>query len=169
MSRSSAAREFRRDSDDRRVQRNQHIDPALRLWSAFCSSSGRETRMLPRVCGRQEASAACRSAIMLCRESRCSHHASAVATPNISGDAERAAGVLPATNEERRSDAGGTLGPDLVFILQASRPGFWLTAIWFYLLPVAQRPVWNSFDFWLGVFFVSFPFGLLIYGWNDIM
>jgi 4-hydroxybenzoate polyprenyltransferase len=34
---------------------------------------------------------------------------------------------------------------------------------------VAQRPVWTSFSFWLGVFFVSFPFGLLIYGWNDIM
>jgi 4-hydroxybenzoate polyprenyltransferase len=56
-----------------------------------------------------------------------------------------------------------------IFILKASRPGFWLTAVWFYLLPVAQQPIWNSPAFWLGVFFVSFPFGLLIYGWNDIV
>ena len=60
-------------------------------------------------------------------------------------------------------------GSTLRFVLQAARPGFWLTAIWFYLLPVAQQPVWNSPAFWLGVFFVSFPFGLLIYGWNDIV
>ena len=64
---------------------------------------------------------------------------------------------------------GSTLARDLKFILQASRPGFWLTAVWFYLLPVAQWPVWNSPAFWLGAFFVSFPFGLLIYGWNDIV
>ena len=60
-------------------------------------------------------------------------------------------------------------GSTLRFVLQTARPGFWLTAIWFYLLPVAQQPVWDSPAFWLGVFFVSFPFGLLIYGWNDIV
>lgn len=58
---------------------------------------------------------------------------------------------------------------DFIFVLQAARPGFWLTAIWFYLLPVAQRPVWSSAAFWLGIVFVSFPLGLLIYGWNDIV
>lgn len=67
-----------------------------------------------------------------------------------------------------RTTSGGTFLSDLKFVLQASRPGFWLTAVWFYLLPVAQRPVWDSPAFWLGVFFVSFPFGLLIYGLNDV-
>jgi len=71
-------------------------------------------------------------------------------------------------------DAGATrimsrVAKNFIFILQAARPGFWLTAIWFYLLPVAQQPVWSSSAFWVGVFFVSFPFGLLIYGWNDIV
>ena len=71
-------------------------------------------------------------------------------------------------------DAGAThsmsrVAKDSIFVLQAARPGFWLTAIWFYLLPVAQQPVWSSSAFWVGVFFVSFPFGLLIYGWNDIV
>ncbi len=57
---------------------------------------------------------------------------------------------------------------EILFILKASRPGFWLTAIWFYLLPLAQRPVLRTFDFWFGLAFVSFAFGLFIYGWNDI-
>jgi len=74
-------------------------------------------------------------------------------------------------NTQTRRDAGGTRPADSlpIFVLKASRPGFWLTAVWFYLLPVAQQPIWNSPAFWLGVFFVSFPFGLLIYGWNDIV
>ena len=57
---------------------------------------------------------------------------------------------------------------EFLFILKASRPGFWLTAIWFYLLPLAQRSVLGTFDFWFGLAFVSFAFGLFIYGWNDI-
>ena len=72
--------------------------------------------------------------------------------------------AIPRTLMPERN-AGGTF----IFILKAARPGFWLTAIWFYLLPVAQQPIWNSPAFWLGVFFVSFPFGLFIYGWNDIV
>jgi 4-hydroxybenzoate polyprenyltransferase len=58
---------------------------------------------------------------------------------------------------------------DLLFLVQVSRPGFWLTAIWFYMLPLARRRVFDSFEFWLGLFFITFPLGLLIYGWNDIM
>ena len=65
--------------------------------------------------------------------------------------------------QQRRSSALG----DLRFILQASRPGFWLTAIWFYMLPLGQRPVFHSPVFWLGMLYVSFPMGLLLYGWND--
>lgn len=54
------------------------------------------------------------------------------------------------------------------FLLKSSRPGFWSTSVWFYLLTVAQIPVWNSWRFWLGVAYFTFPFGLLLYGWNDL-
>jgi 4-hydroxybenzoate polyprenyltransferase len=56
---------------------------------------------------------------------------------------------------------------DFTFILQASRPGLWLTAIWFYMLPLGSRHVFHSMAFWLGVVYVGFPLGLLLYGWND--
>jgi len=66
-------------------------------------------------------------------------------------------------SQQRQSSALG----DLRFVLQASRPGFWLTAIWFYMLPLGQQHVFHSLVFWLGMFYVSFPMGLLLYGWND--
>lgn len=56
----------------------------------------------------------------------------------------------------------------MLFLLKASRPGFWLTSVWFYLLPVGGAFVFDSWKFWLGCFYVTFPLGLLIYGWNDI-
>jgi len=56
----------------------------------------------------------------------------------------------------------------VAFIIKASRPGLWLTAVWFYLLPLGQRNVFHSVAFWLGLFYVTFPLGLIIYGWNDI-
>jgi 4-hydroxybenzoate polyprenyltransferase len=59
-------------------------------------------------------------------------------------------------------------GFSLAFVLKASRPGLWLTAVWFYLLPLGQRQVFNSAGFWLGLTYVTFPLGLIIYGWNDI-
>ncbi len=58
---------------------------------------------------------------------------------------------------------------DTVFLLQASRPGLWLTAMAFYMLPLAQRNVFHSVGFWLGALYVSFPMGLLLYGWNDMV
>ena len=61
------------------------------------------------------------------------------------------------------------LRSDNAFLLQASRPGLWLTAVAFYMLPLAQRNVFHSVAFWLGVLYVSFPMGLLLYGWNDIV
>ncbi len=54
-------------------------------------------------------------------------------------------------------------------LLKVSRPGFWLTSVWFYLLPLGQRDVFSSGAFWLGVFYVGFPLGMLIYGWNDLV
>ena len=77
---------------------------------------------------------------------------------------------MPATLEvQRPPQAPATARSDLVFLLKASRPGLWLTAIWFYMLPLGQRDVFHSAAFWLGAFYVSFPMGLLLYGWNDIV
>lgn len=59
------------------------------------------------------------------------------------------------------------LPQQIAFVLKASRPGFWSTAIWFYLLTTAQRPVLGTATFWLGILYFSLPFGLLLYGWND--
>lgn len=56
---------------------------------------------------------------------------------------------------------------EITFALKVARPGFWLTSIWFYLLPIAQRPVLGSYPFWLGLLYVTFPLGYLLYGAND--
>lgn len=58
---------------------------------------------------------------------------------------------------------------EFLFLVKASRPGFWLTALWFYLLPVGRVWVFDSWTFWLGAFYVTLPLGLLIYGWNDLV
>ena len=61
-----------------------------------------------------------------------------------------------------------TLGRELSFTLKASRPGFWLTTIWFYLMPHDGKfPVHNG-EFWLGLFYVTLPLGLMIYAGNDL-
>lgn len=57
---------------------------------------------------------------------------------------------------------------ELLFTLKASRPGFYLTAVWFFLLPYGgQIPVANG-AFWLGLFYVTLPLGMLIYAGNDL-
>ena len=56
----------------------------------------------------------------------------------------------------------------LTFLVKASRPGLWLTAVWFYLLPLGRRDVFHSSAFWFGLIYVTLPLGLIIYGWNDI-
>lgn len=60
-----------------------------------------------------------------------------------------------------------TLLRDLTFTLQASRPGLWLTSIWFYMLPLGGKNLFKSLPFWLGMAYVTLPMGLLLYGWND--
>ena len=60
-----------------------------------------------------------------------------------------------------------TLFSDLTFVLQASRPGLWITSIWFYMLPLGGRHLFKTLPFWLGLVYVTFPMGLLLYGWND--
>jgi len=57
---------------------------------------------------------------------------------------------------------------NLSFVIKASRPGLWATAVWFYLLPLGRRHVFGSAGFWFGLVYVTLPLGLIIYGWNDI-
>ncbi|MCL4693919.1 MAG: UbiA family prenyltransferase [Candidatus Hydrogenedentes bacterium] len=54
-------------------------------------------------------------------------------------------------------------------LIKISRPGFWVTSMWFYLLPLGGREVFGDASFWLGLLYVGFPLGLLIYGWNDFV
>ena len=72
--------------------------------------------------------------------------------------------VTTAPLQAERSHLFSTLS----FLIKASRPGLWLTAVWFYLLPLGQRHVFHAVEFWLGLIYVTFPLGLIIYGWNDI-
>lgn len=55
-----------------------------------------------------------------------------------------------------------------VALLKVSRPGFWPTQVWFFVLPFGQREMLASPAFWLGCVYVTFPLGLLVYGWNDL-
>jgi len=57
----------------------------------------------------------------------------------------------------------------LVFLLQVSRPGLWSTTALFYLMPLGDADVLHSGKLWLGLSFVLFPLGLLLYGVNDIV
>jgi 4-hydroxybenzoate polyprenyltransferase len=57
----------------------------------------------------------------------------------------------------------------LVFLLQVSRPGLWSTTALFYLTPLGHADFLHSGKLWLGLFFVLFPLGLVLYGVNDIV
>jgi 4-hydroxybenzoate polyprenyltransferase len=57
----------------------------------------------------------------------------------------------------------------LVFLLQVSRPGLWSTTAMFYLMPLGHADVFHSGKLWLGLIFVLFPLGFLLYGVNDIV
>src|SRR6266849_11187390 len=56
-----------------------------------------------------------------------------------------------------------------VFLLQVSRPGLWSTTAMFYLMPLGHANFFHSGKLWLGLFFVLFPLGFLLYGVNDIV
>ncbi|MFS4494233.1 UbiA family prenyltransferase [Maribacter sp. 2308TA10-17] len=52
--------------------------------------------------------------------------------------------------------------------LKISRPGLWFPTLWIYLVPFGnQENFWQSWLFWLGLFFVTFPLNYLVYGLND--
>ena len=57
----------------------------------------------------------------------------------------------------------------LVFLLQVSRPGLWSTTALFYLMPMGHADILHSGKLRLGLFFVLFPLGFLLYGANDIV
>ena len=57
---------------------------------------------------------------------------------------------------------------ELVFLLQVSRPGLWSTTALFYLMPLGHADFLHSRALWLGLFYVLFPLGFLLYGVNDI-
>lgn len=58
----------------------------------------------------------------------------------------------------------------IILWLKVSRPGLWFATIWLYMLPTAQMDnIWNSYTFWVGLIYVSFPLNFLVYGWNDIV
>jgi len=56
-----------------------------------------------------------------------------------------------------------------VFLLQVSRPGLWSTTAMFYLMPLGHADILHSGKLWLGLVFVLFPLGFLLYGVNDIV
>ncbi len=75
------------------------------------------------------------------------------------------------------SDAGAAVEnlprqPGLIaaakFLIQVSRPGLWSTTALFYLLPLGRADFVHSARLWLGLFFVLFPLGLVLYGVNDL-
>jgi len=57
----------------------------------------------------------------------------------------------------------------LAFLIQVSRPGLWSTTAMFYLMPLGHADLLHSGRLWLGLFFMLFPLGLLLYGVNDIV
>src|SRR6202521_4721906 len=57
---------------------------------------------------------------------------------------------------------------NLAFLIQVSRPGLWSTTAMFYLMPLGHAELLHSGKLWLGLFFVLFPLGFLLYGVNDI-
>ncbi|HXJ06612.1 MAG TPA: UbiA family prenyltransferase [Candidatus Acidoferrum sp.] len=63
----------------------------------------------------------------------------------------------------------GTRGSELIFLLQVSRPGLWSTTALFYLMPLGHVDFLHSRTVWLGLLYVLFPLGFLLYGVNDIV
>jgi 4-hydroxybenzoate polyprenyltransferase len=62
-----------------------------------------------------------------------------------------------------------TIWSEMVFLTQVARPGLWTTTALFYLMPVGHRAFLGSSIFWVGLFYVLVPLGLVLYGVNDIV
>lgn len=77
---------------------------------------------------------------------------------------------MTTTTADRQAPAASSLslGAWLAQTLKLSRPGFWPTHLWFFLLPMAEREMFGRWEFWLGAVYVCFPLGFLLYAWNDL-
>jgi len=62
-----------------------------------------------------------------------------------------------------------TIWSELVFLTQVARPGLWTTTALFYLMPLAHGTFARAWIFWIGLFYVLVPLGLVLYGVNDIV
>ena len=62
----------------------------------------------------------------------------------------------------------GSRPSNLVFLIQVSRPGLWSTTALFYLMPLGHTDFRHSRALWLGLVYVLFPLGFLLYGVNDL-
>jgi len=71
--------------------------------------------------------------------------------------------ALPSLKNPKQQVSG------LAFLIQVSRPGLWSTTAMFYLMPLGHADLLHLGKLWLGLFFVLFPLGLLLYGANDIV
>lgn len=70
------------------------------------------------------------------------------------------------TSLPRTATAGQS---DLAFLLQVSRPGLWTTTALFYLMPLGHDSFARDTRFWVGLVYILFPLGFLLYGVNDIV
>jgi 4-hydroxybenzoate polyprenyltransferase len=62
-----------------------------------------------------------------------------------------------------------TVWSELLFLTQVARPGLWTTTALFYLMPLGHAYFARSWNFWVGLFYVLVPLGLVLYGVNDIV
>jgi len=77
---------------------------------------------------------------------------------------------LPALNAGRVAlKEKSARASELIFLLQVSRPGLWSTTAMFYLMPLGHADFLHSRTVWLGLLYVLFPLGFLLYGVNDIV
>jgi 4-hydroxybenzoate polyprenyltransferase len=73
--------------------------------------------------------------------------------------------AIPAQAEVRKR----TVWSELLFLTQVARPGLWTTTALFYLMPLGHAYFARSWNFWVGLFYVLVPLGLVLYGVNDIV
>ena len=69
-----------------------------------------------------------------------------------------------------RSALCGTpnLGIPVNMLMKISRPKMYVASITTYLFAFESAPTLDSWVFWLGLIYVTFPFNLFLMGWNDI-
>lgn len=74
-----------------------------------------------------------------------------------------ATAILPSAAKDR------SRASNLAFLIQVSRPGLWSTTALFYLMPLGHADFLHSATLWLGLAYVLFPLGFLLYGVNDLV